>query len=455
MTDLLVVGGGAAGLSAVREARRRGASVTIVSDSPFGGDCTFTGCVPSKTVIEASRRGASFSEAFARAQDVIAHIAATENAAVLRAEGATVLEGRGELVGPGRVRVDGKEIKAKGVVLALGAKAAIPPIDGLDTVNALTNDTLWELKTTPKSMVIVGGGPIGCEIGQALSGLGVNVTIVEFAPRVLSRDEPAASTIVAAALVKSGVQLRLGVGVDRVSPASDGRVICHIGSETIEADEVLLATGRQPNTGPALGEAGIKMDKQGFVVVGDDMATSVENVYAAGDVTGRLQFTHAADYMGRVAAGNILRRFGSDSYNESWVPRVTFTDPEVASIGITEAEAADQIKDALVAVLPLDEHDRALTAGATNGYIKLIAGPKPVIGHRVGGGQIVGATIVAERAGEMISEISLLMRLGAFTGRLAQAVHAYPTWSYGIPKAAAQFFTTIEGRTARPARADG
>lgn len=451
MTDLLVVGGGAAGLSAVREARRRNASVTIISDSPFGGDCTFTGCVPSKTVIEASRRGATFTEAFTKAQEVIAHIAATENADALRAEGATVIKGRAELVGPGRVRVDGKELTAKGVLLALGAKPAIPPIDGLDTVEALTNDTLWELTTAPKSTVIVGGGPIGCELGQALAGLGVKVTIVEFAPRVLSRDEPAASAIVAAALIAAGVDLRLGVGVDRVSPGQDGAIVCHLGSEQIVADQVLLATGRTPTTSSALTDVGVELDKRGFITVGDDMKTSLDGVYAAGDVTGRLQFTHAADYMARVAAGNILRRFGSDSYQESWVPRVTFTEPEVASIGMTEDEAAENAKGALVAELPLNEHDRALAAGATDGYIKLIAGPKPIIGHRIGGGELIGATIVAERAGEMIAELSLLMRLGAFTGRLAQAVHAYPTWSYGIPKTAAQFFTTIEGRTARPA----
>lgn len=452
MTDLIVVGGGAAGLSAVREARRRNASVTIISDGPFGGDCTFTGCVPSKTVIESSRRGASFSEAFTRAQEVIARIAATENPATLRSEGAKVIESRADLVGPRTVRVDGKELTAKGVILAFGAKPSIPPIEGLDSIHALTNESLWGLKSSPDSMVIVGGGPIGCELGQALAGLGVRVTIVEFASRVLSRDEPEASEIVADCLIRAGVDLRLGVAVDRVSPAPGGGVVCYLGGETIIADQLLLATGRTPNTSPEMVEAGLELDRHGFIVTSDDMATSVEGVYAAGDVVGRLQFTHAADYMGRVAAGNILRRFGSDSYNEAWVPRVTFTDPEVASIGMTESEAASETKGALVAELPLAEHDRALAAGATEGYIKLIAGPKPLIGHRVGGGEIIGATIVAERAGEMISEISLLMRLGAFTGRLAQAVHPYPTWSYGLPKAAAQFFTTIEDRTARPAR---
>ncbi len=451
MTDLLIVGGGAAALSAAREARRRKASVTLISDGPLGGDCTFTGCVPSKTVIESARRGATFTEAFARAHEVVAHIAASENVDVLRAEGIEVIEGRGQVVGPRKVRVNGKELSAKGVVLGLGAEAAIPPIEDLDTITALTNETLWELTSPPKSMVIVGGGPIGCELGQALAALGVKVTIVEFAPRVLVREEQGASDVVAAALVRAGVDLRLGVGVDRVSPRSGGGVICHLGSESIEADHVLLATGRRANTSSELSDVGIELDKRGFIVTSDDMATSLDGVYAAGDVTGRMQFTHAADYMGRLAAGNILRRFGTDRYIDRWIPRVTFTDPEVASIGLTESGAAEEVKGALVAELPLAEHDRALAAGASAGFIKLIAGPKPVIGHRVGGGEIVGATIVAERAGEMISEISLLMRMGGFTGRLAQAIHPYPTWSYGLPKTAAQFFTTIEGRTARPA----
>ena len=183
------------------------------------------------------------------------------------------------------------------------------------------------------------------------------------------------------------------------------------------------------------------------------LATSVDGVYAAGDVTGLSNFTHAADAMGRLAAANIVSRYRWRNFDSGKIPAVTFTTPEVASIGLSEAEAADRFgEQAQVAELPLGEHDRAIAAGRTDGYIKLIAGPNPVIGT-AGGGRLVGASIVAERAGEMIAELALAVQFRAFVGQLAMTTHPYPTWSYGIQKAAGQFFTTIEGRAVRPARA--
>ncbi|MEM7326423.1 MAG: FAD-dependent oxidoreductase [Actinomycetota bacterium] len=465
-TDVAILGGGAAGLSAAREARRQGATATIVNRGPLGGDCTFTGCVPSKTVIEAAKAGLGFTEAFTRARSVVAHIAATESADRLREEGIEVIDDEGTLTAVGRapaLQVGTRTITAAGVVLALGSRPFVPPIPGLDRVRFLTTDSLWELDRAPATMVVIGGGPIGVELSQALARLGVGVTLVEMAPSILTREESAAVDLATRALEGDGVTVLTGASVSQVEPAAGETAAAAASAATVVladgrrvvADRILVAAGRQPNSHRGgLAEAGVALDERGSVTNRDSLQTSVSGVYVAGDLAGRLQFTHAADHMGRIAAANIVSRFGRirpQRFVAGHVPWVTFTDPEIARIGHTEAEAARLVPGAQVAELPLAEHDRALAADAIDGFIKIIAAPRPVLGM-TGGGRIVGATIVSERAGEMMAEIALAVRLGAFTGRLAQSVHAYPTWSYGVAKAVGQFFTTIEGRTARPAR---
>lgn len=450
--DVAILGGGAAGLAAAREARRREASVVIVNDGPLGGDCTFTGCVPSKTVIESAAAGASFGEAFDRARHVVKEIASTENADVLRAEGVDIIEADGVLVGPGRLRADDTNIEAKGVVLALGSRPSDPPIVGLDRIEVLTSENLWDLRDQPGSIAVIGGGAIGCELGQALSRLGVETTVIEFADRLLVHEEPEAGAIVERALSQSGVDVRTGTGVQTIEPAAGGAELSLSDGTTLTVERVVVAAGRQPNSDRGdLAAAGLELDERGYVATGDDLTTSMKRVFAAGDVAGKLQFTHAADNMGRIAAGNILRSFPKAKFKAHQIPWVTFTQPEVGRVGLSEAQAHETVKGAMVAELPLEAHDRALAANATNGYIKLIAAPNPVIGHAAGG-RLVGATVVADRGGELIAELALALKLRIFLGQLATTVHPYPTWSYGIPKAAAQFFTTIEGRRARPAR---
>lgn len=455
--DIAILGGGAAGLSAAREARRRGATAAIVNAGPLGGDCTFTGCVPSKTVIEAARAGLGFDEAFARARSVVETIASTESAERLRAEGVTVVEAEGELDTTTRGRpaivTSDARISARGVVLALGSHPSVPPIPGLEDIEPLTTETLWTLDEAPASLVVIGGGAVGCELAQALAGLGVAVTVLEMAPRLLTKEEPAASAIAQRALEAAGVTVVTGGEVAKLEATATGSTVHLSDGRSYDAERVLLAVGRRPNTDRGgLVEAGVDLDPRRYVSNDDDLSTSVRGVYVAGDLAGRLQFTHAADHMGRIAVTNILSRFGplkTARFREAHVPWVTFTTPEIARIGFTEAEAAVKVPAAMVAELPMAEHDRAIAAGATEGFIKLIAGPRPIVGS-LGGGRIIGATIVGERAGELMGEISLAVRLGAFTGRLAQAVHPYPTWSYGLTKVAAQFFTEVEGRKARP-----
>lgn len=453
--DVAILGGGAAGLAAAREARRRGATAALINKGPLGGDCTFTGCVPSKSVIEAAGDGASFAEAFDRARRVVASVAASENAAVLRSEGVDVIDDEGELVGPGELRVGERRIQAKGVVLALGSRPAIPPVPGLAEAEPLTSETLWSLESAPATLAVIGAGPMGCELSQALATLGVSVTLIELGPRVLTGEERAASSVVHDALTKAGVDVRTGVGVTAVAPAADGgghRVDLADGT-SMTVERILVAAGRRANTDRGgLAAAGVALTERGTIETGDDLSTSLRNTWAAGDVTGLLDLTHAADHMGRLAATNILRPVLKARFKAHRLPRVTFTSPEVASVGLSEAEAADRWGDkARVAELPLTAHDRALAAEATEGYLKLIAGPKRPTGT-LGGGRLVGATIVAERAGEMVAELALALRLGTYIGRLALTVHPYPTWSYAIPKTAAQFFVEIEGHSARPAQ---
>ena len=453
--DLIVVGAGAAGLGAARAARWAGADVVMVSDGPVGGDCTFTGCVPSKTLIAASHEGLDLAAAFARVRSTVDRVAATESAEVLRREGIAVIEGRARLAGPAEVVVDGSTLRARRIILATGATPARPDIPGLDGADPLTSDTLFAPSFDPRgirSLGIVGAGPVGCELAQAFARLGVEVLLLEAARRVLPAEEASAAAVIAAALRHDGVDLRVGREVERVERSADGVVVVTADGSRV-VDRLLVAAGRRPVTdGLDLADAGVAIDTHGFIRVDDRLATTVDGVYAVGDVTGRLPFTHAADEMGRLAAGNALRRGVRGRFRADWIPHTIFTDPEVARVGLVEAEAARH--GGRVAELPLAELDRAVIEGRTDGYVKLIAGPRPVL-RRFAGGRIIGATIVAPRAGEMIHEAALAMRTRMFAGRLAQTVHAYPTWSHGIQKATAQFFGEIEGRRARPARVSG
>ena len=539
--DLIVVGGGAAGLAAVRTGLWAGADVALVADGPIGGDCTFTRCVPSKTLIAAAAAGLGFGEAMGRVRAVVERIAATESAEVWRQRGVAVLEGRARLMTHDTVAVDDRRVTAPRIVIATGSRPAIPPIEGLaalcgstgpdsgspangpdladsgspadriglaDSVDlaigpeladsggppgvgglaggaVLTTDTLFELESRPVSLGIVGGGPTGCELAQALARLGVEVRLFEAADRLLPTEEAEVSSIVAAALTADGVQVQTsapvtGVGVggsasapvtgagvqDSPSVTSAGTeisasapvtgaapggsgVTVRVGSQTAAVERLLLAAGRAPAADDlGLAELGVKLDRRGWVVTDARLATSIKGVYAAGDVTGRTALTHAADEMGRLAAANALGRGPRGRFREDWIPQVIFTDPEVARVGSVEADAPSRSR---VVYLPLAEVDRAVVAGRTDGYVKVIAGPRPVV-RRLGGGRVIGATVVAPRAGEMIAEVTLAMRTRAFVGRLAQTAHAYPTWSHGVQKAAAQLFGEIEGRQARPPR---
>jgi pyruvate/2-oxoglutarate dehydrogenase complex dihydrolipoamide dehydrogenase (E3) component len=452
--DLAVIGGGAGGLAAARAGARRGLRTVLVSDGALGGDCTFTGCVPSKTLIEAAAQGLPFAEASARMRAVVSQIAATEDAGVLRHEGVEVVEGSARFSGARVLSVDGQSIRAEVVVIATGSGPAVPPIPGLDAVPFLTNETVFDLDEPPGSIAVLGGGAIGCELAQAFRRFGSQVEVVEGEDRLMPREEPEASAVLAGVFVAEGIGMHLGASVARVERATSSGGIRLVRSDgsSLCAEVLLVAVGRRPATAGLNAEAGgVELDQRGFVRSDRFLATSATGVYAVGDVTGRLPFTHAADEMGRLAVRNAttrLGRLGRRAFDASPIPWVTFCDPEIARVGLTEAEAAEA--GGRVAFVPMSEVDRAIAAGRTEGFVKLIAGPRPLL-RGSGGGRLLGATIVAPRAGEMIHEVALAMRTDMFTGRLAQTVHAYPTWSTSLRQAAAQFFVETNGRRARPA----
>ena len=451
--DLVVIGGGAAGLGAARAAAATGARTLLVSEGEIGGECTFTGCVPSKTLIQAAARCAAFPGAMTAVRQAVATIAATETAEALAAEGIEVVRGRAAFTSPRELSVAGRVLRARRFVIATGSQPAIPPVPGLAEARYLTNETVFDLTELPARLTVLGGGAVGCELAQAFARLGSQVTVIEAAARLLPAADPAASQVIEEVFRAGGISLRTVVAAASVQQKDNGMALVLASGEKLGADRLLVATGRRPVTGQlGLEAAGVRLDDRGHIATDRHLATTARGIYAAGDVTGRMPFTHAAFAMGRLAARNALRRPWSPpgAFDTSAIPWVVFTDPEVAQVGLTEAQAAPH-RGARVAYLPMREADRAVTAGRTEGFIKIIAGPRRVLGN-TGGGRVVGATVVAARAGEMIHELALAMRTGMFTGRLAQTVHAYPTWSLAIQQAAAQFFGQFGGRTARNAR---
>ncbi len=485
--DVIVVGGGAGGITAARRAAQLGASVVLVTDGPLGGDCTHTGCVPSKTLLAQAASGAGFTEAMESVRAAVAAVAAAEDEGALGADGVTVLQGRATLAGPRRVEVDGVVLSARAVILATGAVAALPPVPGLDSAGALTSDTVWALDHRPDRLVVMGGGAIGCELSQAFARFGTAVTLVEGAPRLVPAEDPAVSALLARSLGAEGVEVVTAARIEEATAAGGDPTLvlaspgardrdatpgtvptgtvptgAPAGDPTCESririrgDTLLVAAGRRPDTaGLGLEELGVACDRAGRIEVDDTCATTVAGVWAVGDATTRGGLTHMAAHMGFVAATNAWR----GRHGRSWrpglraerraVPRVIFTDPEVAQVGLTEAEAAPL--GARVAEVNLATVDRARTDGRSDGFVKLVAGPRRGTGW-LGGGQVLGATVVCPRAGELISEVALAMRTRAFTGRLAQTIHPYPSWSVALQQAASQFFFAVDGHRARDAR---
>jgi pyruvate/2-oxoglutarate dehydrogenase complex dihydrolipoamide dehydrogenase (E3) component len=450
--DLIVVGGGTAGLVAAIGAASQGADVTLVERGRTGGDCLWTGCVPSKALLAAasaahtarhsSHLGVHTGEVTVDLAEVMGHVRGAISAiephdspARLRADGVEVLHGQARFVAADALAVDGRRLRFRSAMVATGAAPVLPPVDGLADAAPLTTDTVWELEELPRRLVVLGGGPIGCELGQAFARLGAEVTIVELEPRLLPREEPEASEAVRAALVREGVDVRTGARAAGVTPSPDGHggwrlALDRAGAAPDEVgfDRILVAVGRRPRTADlGLDAAGIEVDDRGSVVVDDRLRTTNPRVYAGGDVTALLPFTHVAAAHGATVVQNAL--FGLRArVDHERIPWVTFTDPEVARVGLSVAEARARYGPGIrVRRTAHTEVDRAWAEARTDGFAQLVGDPK---------GRLVGASVVGPRAGETIGELVAWRQQGATLSAIARgATHAYPTWSDDIAAA--------------------
>ncbi|MHB8719198.1 MAG: dihydrolipoyl dehydrogenase family protein [Candidatus Dormibacteria bacterium] len=454
---VVVIGGGAAGLSAAQTVAAAGRPVTLVENGRLGGECTWNGCVPSKALIEAARvahesrqaarlglRGteivADFAAVTARVQRVVESIAGYEDASHLEAQGMTVRRGRARLRSPQSIDVDGQPLSASAVIVCTGGTPAVPPIEGLREAEPHTNETIFGITELPRRLLVLGAGPIGLELAQAFHRLGSEVHVVDVAPALLPTEDAAIAAEASRILTEDGLHFHLDAQVSRVTRDPAG-ITLHRGGDgeaPLRGDALLVATGRRPRTADlGLEELGVEVGPRG-IAVDEHLRTAVPGIYAAGDVTGIMPFTHAAAYQGRVAATNAMGK--SRKADHRVIPWAVFIDPPIAHVGLTEAQAREQFGgDVRVATLPMTAVDRAIIDGGTRGLIKVVVRGRPVIGH-AGGGEIVGAHAIGLGAADLIHEFALAMQTRAFAGRLAQTVHAYPTLAMGVQQAVAQLF---------------
>jgi pyruvate/2-oxoglutarate dehydrogenase complex dihydrolipoamide dehydrogenase (E3) component len=456
--DVLVVGGGTAGMTAARAAAAEGARAVLVErEAALGGECTFTGCVPSKAMIEVAKlyRGVrragplgihadglrmDFATLMAHVDDVIAEINRDERPELFEEAGISLRRGTLRFTGPNEAALDGALHRFERAVVATGSDPAVPPGIGLDGVPYLTNQTVFSLTALPERLVVLGGGPIGLELAQAFGRLGSRVTVLHNGDQLLAKEDPEVGELVAELLAGEGIDVRLrtlAAGVAREEGALAVRADEPGGAVTTTADAVLVAVGRRPRVaGLGLEALGVEHGPRG-VVVDERMRTSAPHVFAAGDITGRYLFTHVAAYEGRIAGQNAAGKKQKADYRV--VPWVTFLDPEVARVGLTEPQAREEHGHVEVVRFPMSRVDRARMLGEPAGFVKLVTAGRRVVA-RLGGGEVVGAHIVGPHAGELLHEVVVAMQSRAFAGRLAQAIHAYPTTSIAVQQAASQLF---------------
>ena len=447
--NLVVIGAGTAGLVAAAGAAGLGARVALVERRLMGGDCLNFGCVPSKALIRASRvcsainhatgygivptapAHAEFGAVMERMRRLRADLSANDSAARFKSLGVDVFLGEARFVGRDAAEVDGKRLNFSRALVATGARPAAPPIPGLAESGFLTNETVFSLTELPRRLAVIGAGPIGCELAQAFRRFGSEVWLLEALTQILPREDRDAARIVERAIVSDGVELLTGCKVASVGRGAAGRIVRleHRGaSREIEVDEILVTAGRAPNVEEiGLEAAGVEYDRKTGVRVNDYLQTSNPHIFAAGDVCSALQFTHLSDAHARIVIRNALF-FGRDRVSSLTIPWCIYTDPEIAHVGLGEAEDAARGVAIRTFAQEMSAVDRAVLDGETAGVAKIHV--------RVGTDQIVGATIVAAHAGEIISELTLAIAAGIGLGRIAGVIHPYPTQAEAIKKIA-------------------
>ena len=456
--NLVVIGAGAGGLVSAYIAAAVKAKVTLVEGHRMGGDCLNFGCVPSKALIRAAKAArqvrkadafgivgaggtVDFAAVMQRVHRVIADIAPHDSVERYTGLGVEVLQGHARITSPWRVDVtlaDGstQSLTTRNIVIAAGARPFVPPIPGLDAVGVLTSDTVWGLTELPRRLVVLGGGPIGCELAQSFARLGSAVTQVEMAPRLMGREDPEVSALVEAALKADGVNVLTGHQAVRAEVvAGEKRLVVRQGAQEIAVpfDVLLCAVGRTARvTGYGLEELGIPLTPRGTIETNDHLQTRYPNIYAVGDVAGPFQFTHTAAHQAWYVAVNALfGRFRKFRADYRVVPWTTFTDPEVARVGLSESDAQAQGIPYEVTRYGIDDLDRAIADGTAHGFVKVLTVP--------GKDRVLGVTIVGEHAGDLLAEYVLAMKHGLGLNRILGTIHTYPTLSEANKYAAGEW----------------
>ncbi|PID61612.1 MAG: pyridine nucleotide-disulfide oxidoreductase [Gammaproteobacteria bacterium] len=439
--DIVVIGAGAGGLVSAYIGAAVKAKVTLIEEHAMGGDCLNTGCVPSKALIRSARamheianadahgiRNAGgeldFKATMARIHAVIARIEPHDSVERYTSLGVEVVQGHGVIRSPWEVEVDGRVITTRSIIIATGASPVVPPINGIDTVDYLTSENLWTLETLPQRLVVLGGGPVGCELTQAFRRLGSAVTQVEMAPRLLAREDPDVSALLAERFREEGVSVLLDTRATAVRREDGESVLLAEGPDgevRVAFDEIIVAVGRKANTaGFGLDTLGIPLTANGTIETNDCLQTRFPNIHAVGDVAGPYQFTHTASHQAWYAVVNALfgtfRRFAADYHV---IPRATFTAPEIARVGLNETEARERGIAVEVTRYGIDDLDRAIADGTAEGFVKVLTPP--------GKDRILGVTIVGDHAGDIIAEYVLAMKHGLGLNRILGTIHIYPT----------------------------
>ena len=440
--NLLVIGAGSAGLVTSYIAAAVKAKVALIERDKMGGECLNTGCVPSKALLRTAKLLADardsealgvramtatfdFADVMARVHRVIAQIAPHDSVERYQGLGVECIAGEARVVSPWEVEVDGRRLSARGIVVATGSRPVVPPIPGLDDVDYMTSDTLWSLRDQPERLVVLGGGPIGCELSQAFARLGTQVTTIDMAPQLLGREDPEVSAHLHKVLTeKDGIAVALNTRAVRVEGnGTAGVLVCERDGEEVryEFDRLLLALGRRPNVETAgLAELGVAISERGTVEVDPFLRTNFPSISVCGDLAGPFQFTHVAAHQAWYASVNsLLRPFWSFRTDYRVIPWSTYTEPEIARVGLSEAQAEQNNVAVDVSRYEIGELDRAITDGAAEGFVKVLTAP--------GSDKILGATIVGPHAGELIAEFVLAMKHGLGLNKILGTIHIYPT----------------------------
>ncbi|MFH1754026.1 MAG: FAD-dependent oxidoreductase [Candidatus Omnitrophota bacterium] len=453
--DLVVLGGGAAGLVAATGGAALGARTALIEKKRLGGDCTWYGCIPSKALLRSaqalyvSKRLKEFgidapgsnsydpSNVMSHVREAAEEISTHHPPEVFEKRGIRVLFGEPKFIDRETIELNGEKIRSKRFIICTGSHPMVPPIEGLRDIEYLTNESIFNIDKLPKSLAVLGGGPIGVEMAQAFSRLGVDVYIIEMLDRLLFREDIETAGALQDRLKAEGVKIYTGRKAVKFEKKEHGAEIALEDKEsersTVRAEKVLVAIGRAPNIeGLELDKAGVKYKRQG-IEVDSRLKTSAKNIYACGDIAGPYQFSHMAEYQAIIAVGNALFPFKRKvDYNT--VPWCTFTAPELARVGLTEEEARKEFKDVKVYRSNYSANDRAVTDLETDGFAKVICGKS---------GRILGAHIVGANAGEIIHEYVLAKSAGLKIGALSSAIHIYPTLAQVVKRSADQYYTEM------------